>query len=131
MGKLVQEYNRKLWIYLQKKHGISKKSESERKNRVLKFLAFCENLGVQRIQDIIEQHYRAFVESVLVNLSTETKRKYLLALREFFDRAHLNIKINVQRNVKTTKNKKLQRILKILGITEISDQQKNELLKLL
>jgi len=62
--------------------------------------------------------------------STSTKRKYLLALREFFQRAHLEIPVNVTSNIARTKEKKLLEILDILQI-DISEQQKNEILKLL
>ena len=131
MGKLKQEYLKKLRIYLRRKHETSKKSEYDRKIKVLKFLNFCESQGVQKIQDIKEQHFREFIKTL--NVSTETKRKYLLALREFFDRAHLEIAINVSRNIKSTKIKKLQKMIQILNIDidSITEQQKNELLKLL
>jgi len=130
MGKLVDEYNKNLRIYLRKKSDASKKSENQRKNKVLAFLRYCETKGIKRIQDITESHYRSFVSEYLVNKSTETKRKYLLSLNEFFTRAHLNIKINVQNNINRTKEKKLTKLLNILNVNA-TEQQKDEILKLL
>jgi len=91
---LTQEYNKNLRIYLRKKSDTSKKSENQRKNKVVNFLKFCESQNIKQIKDINEALYRSFVSQHLNNKSIETKRKYLLALNEFFTRAHLNIKKN-------------------------------------
>jgi site-specific recombinase XerD len=130
MGKLVDEYNKNLRIYLRKKTNTSKKSENDRKNKVITFLKYCEKQNVKNIKDITNDNYRSFVSTVLSSKSTETKRKYLLALNEFFTRAHLNIVINTKSNISRTKQKKLLEILDILQI-DISEQQKDEILKLL
>jgi len=130
MGKLVDEYSKNLRIYLRKKSNVSKKSENDRKNKVVNFLKHCEKQNVESIKNINETHYRSFVSEYLNNKSTETKRKYLLALNEFFTRAHLNIKINVQNNVNRTKEKKLIKLLRILNVNA-TEQQKYEILKLL
>ena len=130
MGKLVDEYNKNLRIYLRKKSNVSKKSENDRKNKVVNFLKFCEAQNVKSIKDITNDNYRSFVSTVLSSKSTETKRKYLLVLNEFFTRAHLNIVINTKSNISRTKQKKLLEILDILQI-DISEQQKDEILKLL
>jgi len=128
---LTQEYNKNLRIYLRKKSDTSKKSENQRKNKVLVFLRYCETKGIKRIEDISESNYRSFVSEYLNNKSTETKRKYLLSLREFFTRAHLNIVINTKNNISRTKEKKLSKILDILNINDINQQQKEAILKLL
>jgi len=130
MGKLIDEYNKNLRIYLRKKSNVSKKSENDRKNKVVNFLKHCEKQNIESIKNINETHYRSFVSEYLNNKSTETKRKYLLALNEFFTRAHLNIKINVQNNVNRTKEKKLIKLLRILNVNA-TEQQKYEILKLL
>jgi site-specific recombinase XerD len=130
MGKLVDEYNKNLRIYLRKKSNVLKKSENDRKNKIINFLKFCESQNVKSIKDITNDNYRSFVSTILSSKSTETKRKYLLALNEFFTRAHLNIVINTKNNISRTKQKKLLELLGILQI-EISEQQKNEILKLL
>jgi site-specific recombinase XerD len=130
MGKLVDEYNKNLRIYLRKKSDASKKSENQRKNKVLAFLRYCEEKRIERIENISESNYRSFVSEYLNDKSTETKRKYLLALNEFFTRAHLNIVINTKNNISRTKEKKLTKLLNILNVNA-TEQQKDEILKLL
>jgi len=131
--ELVNEYRSKLRIYLRKKTNTSKKSEDDRKNKVVNFLKFCESQNVKSIKDITNDNYRSFVSIVLASKSTETKRKYLLALNEFFTRAHLNIVINTKNNISRTKEKKLSKILNVLNINDndINQQQKEAILKLL
>jgi site-specific recombinase XerD len=133
MGALVDEYLKYLRLYLRKKHQFSKDSENRRKQKVLTFLRFCENLGVKRIKDIKEEHYRQFVAQFLNSKATETKRKYLMALKEFFERAHLEIKVNPSKNVQRTKEKKLKKLLDILGINiqDLEYEKIQELLKIL
>jgi len=128
--ELVNEYRSKLRIYLRKKTNTSKKSEDDRKNKVITFLKYCEKQNVKSIKDITNDNYRSFVSTILSSKSTETKRKYLLALNEFFTRAHLNIKISVQNNINRTKDKKLTKLLNILNVNP-TEQQKDEILKLL
>ena len=118
--ELVNEYLSKLRIYLRKKTNTSKKSEDDRKNKVITFLKYCEKQNVKSIKDITNDNYRSFVSTVLASKSTETKRKYLLALNEFFTRAHLNIVINTKNNISRTKEKKLSKILNVLNINDIN-----------
>ena len=133
MGKLIDEFERKQRIYVANKRQYSKKSNLERIQKIRKFLLFCENLRVERIKDINQSHYRRFVSEVLSAKSTETKRKYLYALREFFERAHLPIIVNPSSNINRTKEKKFSKLLKILNLTEddITQEQKNKILELL
>ncbi len=133
MGKLIDEFERKQRIYIANKRQYSKKSNLERIQKIRKFLLFCEKLGVERIKDINQSHYRQFVSEFLNTKSTETKRKYLYALREFFERAHLPIIVNPSSNINRTKEKKFSKLLKILNLTEddITQEQKNKILELL
>ena len=133
MGKLIDEFERKQRIYITNKRQYSRKSNIERAQKIRKFLEFCENLDVKKVKDINQSHYRQFVSEILNTKSTETKRKYLYALREFFERAHLPIIVNPSSNVNRTKEKKLLKLLKILDISEdnITQEQKEEILKLL
>jgi site-specific recombinase XerD len=128
---LTQEYNKNLRIYLRKKSNVSRESENDRKSKVVNFLKFCELQNIKQIKDINEALYRSFVSQHLNNKSIETKRKYLLALNEFFTRAHLNIVVNTKNNISRTKEKKLSKILNILNINDINQQQKEAILKLL
>jgi site-specific recombinase XerD len=133
MGKLVDKVRKNIWQYLRRKHQCSKKNERERVNRVLKFLEFCEKMGCEDLRDIKEIHYKRYIEEVLSKKSTETKRKHLLTLREFFKRAHLNIQVNPGRNIRRTKEKKLEKLLTILDLQKdkLSRKQIREILKLL
>jgi site-specific recombinase XerD len=131
--EIIQEFERYKRLYLRYKHQYSKDSNKRREQRVKTFLRFCARQGVKRIKDIREEHYRLFVSEVLNAKAVETKRKYLLALREFFKRAHLPIKVNVSKNISRTKERKLQRVLQVLGLKleDLTYEQVQELLKLL
>lgn len=133
MGALVEEYLRYIRLYLRKKHQYSKDSENRRKQKVIAFLRFCEKAGVKRIKDIKEEHYRLFVAEVLNSKATETKRKYLLALKEFFERAHLPITVNPSKNIRRTKEKKLLKVLQILDmkLEDLPYEKIQELLKII
>jgi site-specific recombinase XerD len=133
MGALTKEFEQYKRLYIRYKHQYSKESNRRRENRVKAFLRFCERLKVERIKDIKEEHYRQFVAEVLSTKAVETKRKYLLALKEFFQRAHLPIKVNPNSNIKRTKEKKLLKLLQVLGIKleDLEYEKVQKLLKLL
>jgi site-specific recombinase XerD len=130
---ILREFEQYKRLYLRYKHQYSKDSNKRREQRVRAFLKFCASQGIKKIRDIQEEHYRRFVSEVLNNKSTETKRKYLLALKEFFERAHLPIKVNVQRNIQRTKEKKLLKLLQVLDIKleDLEHEKIQKLLKLL
>ncbi len=130
---LLQEYLSNKKRYLQRKHQYSTKSERERQQKVIKFLKFCESQKITRIQDITKREFDMFIKNELSGKSTETKRKYLLAVREFSTRAHLPIAINIPKSINRTKQNKLLKLVKILGldIGEISDEQQAQILRLL
>jgi len=131
--ELIKDFERYKRLYLRYKHQYSKDSNKRREQRVRAFLIFCAQKGVRRIKDIKEEHYRLFVSEVLNTKAPETKRKYLLALKEFFERAHLPIKVNVSENIQRTKEKKLSKILGILGIKleDLEYEKVQELLRAL
>jgi site-specific recombinase XerD len=133
MGALTREFEQYKRLYLRYKHQFSKESNRRRENRIKTFLRFCEDLGVKRIKDIKEEHYRQFIAEVLNNKATETKRKYLLALKEFFQRAHLPIRVNITKNISRTKEKKLIKLLQVLDIKleDLEFEKVQELLKIL
>jgi site-specific recombinase XerD len=128
--ELIKEFEQYKRLYLRYKYQFSKDSNKRREQRVRVFLIFCAQKGVKRIKDIKEEHYRLFVSEVLNTKAPETKRKYLLALKEFFERAHLPIKVNVSKNIQRTKEKKLLKILEILGI-KLEDLEYEKVQKLL
>jgi site-specific recombinase XerD len=131
--QLLEEFERYKRLYLRYKHQFSKDSNKRREQRIKAFLKFCAQKGVKRIKDIKEEHYRLFVSEVLNTKAPETKRKYLLALGEFFKRAHLPIKINPSKNIKRTKEKKLLKVLQVLDIKleDLPYEKIQELLKIL
>jgi site-specific recombinase XerD len=131
--QLIQEFEKYKRLYLRYKHQFSKDSNKRREQKVKTFLRFCTQKGVKRIKDIREEHYRLFVSEFLNSKSTETKRKYLLALKEFFERAHLPIRVNITKNIARTKEKKLIKFLQVLGIKleDLEYEKVQELLKIL
>ncbi len=130
---LVEEFLNNKKRYLQHKHQYSIRSERERQQKIIKFLEFCESQKIARIQDIRQREFDMFVEQELSTKSTETKRKYLCAVREFAKRAHLQVAINISKSVNRTKKNKLLKLVKILGldINEISENQQAQILRLL
>ena len=133
MGKLIEKFLSNKWQYLRRKHQCSKKNENERVNRVLRFLRFCEQMGCENFKEIKPIHYQKYIEQELSKKSTETKRKHLLTLREFFKRAHIPIQINPNRNIKRTKEHKLEKLLQILNldIKTLTKEQMKQIIKLL
>jgi hypothetical protein len=133
VGKLTEKFLKNKWQYLRRKHQCSIKNERERVNRVLSFLKFCERMGCEEFKQIKPIHYQRYVEEILSKKSTETKRKHLLTLREFFKRAHIPIQVNPNRNIRRTKEQKLERLLQILNldIKTLSKEQIKQILKLL
>jgi site-specific recombinase XerD len=131
MGQLVQKVLERPERFLRKKHQYSKKSQKERLQKLLKFIRFCEQKGVKELREIKPEHYSAFVKEFLSQKSTETRRKYLLVLREFFRRAQLPIRVNVSRNIRETKEKKMRKLLEILKDCKLTEKQMREIMKLL
>jgi len=133
VGKLTEKFLKNKWQYLRRKHQCSLKNERERVNRVIRFLRFCEKMGCEDFKEIKIIHYRRYVEEELSTKSTETKRKHLLTLREFFKRAHIPIQVSTNRNIRRTKEQKLERLLQImnLDIKTLSKEQMKQILKLL
>ncbi len=130
---LIKEFLGNKKRYLQHKHQYSTKSEKDRQSKVIRFLKFCELQGIDKIKNITQRELDMFVEKELSNKSTETKRKYLLAVLGFSKRAHLPIAINIPKSINRTKQNKLLKLAKILGldINEISSDQQAQILRLL
>ena len=134
MGKLIEKFEKNIWQYLRRKHQCTKKNERERIRRVIAFLKYCEReFGCKDFKEIKKVHYDKYVSEILNKKSSETKRKHLLTLREFFKRAHIPIEINPNRNVKRTKEQKLEKLLQIMNFNKrnLTKEQTKEILKLL
>jgi len=126
---IIDEFMQNKRKYMQYKHQFSKKSNDEKVQKVLKFLQFCCSLDIKRIKDINKSHYDDFIRLSISDKSLETQRKYRLALSEFVERASLGFKI--AKNVDRQKEKKLNKILQILNVSDISKEQKSEILKII
>jgi len=127
--ELVDEFIRNKRKYVRYKHQVNEKSNDERVQKVIKFLQFCCRQGVKRIKNINKGNYDDFMRFLSNNRSLETQRKYRLALSEFVERASLGFKI--VKNVDRQKEKKLNKILQILNVSDISKEQKSEILKII
>ncbi len=130
---LMDEYTDNIKKYLRYKHQCSKASNQKRKNMVLRFLEFCCAYKVKAISGIEQKHFDKFIQLQLKDKSIETKRKYRLALREFFTRAHLDIEVSLASATKRAKYAKLEKLKAILGYecSELLEQHKKEILKIL
>jgi pyruvate-formate lyase-activating enzyme len=133
VGKLTEKFLRNKWQYLRRKHQCTLKNERERVNRVLNFLKFCEKIGCEDFKQIKQIHYQRYAEEILSKKSTETKRKHLLTLREFFKRAHIPIQVNPNRNIRRTRERKFEKLMQILNldIKTLSKDQIKQIMKLL
>ena len=128
--ELLSEYEKNLRKYLKHKHQVSDKSEKDRKGRVKKFLFFCCKRGLKRISEIKQIDYDRFMQLELAKYSTETRRKYRLALREFFSRAKLNVRVNPVKATRVEKERKFEKLKAILSDCDI-EKHREEILKLL
>jgi hypothetical protein len=79
-------------------HGRSPAERQLRQTRVLKFLDWCDIRGVMSFGGIQQQHYAGFVRQLQTEgLAERTIYRYRLALREFFRRWKVKIKVAVPR----------------------------------
>lgn len=124
--ELVDEFMRNKRKYVRYKHQVSKKSNDERVQKVVKFLQFCCRQGVKRIKNINKGNYDDFMRFLANNRSLETQRKYRLALAEFIERAGLSFKI--VKNVDRQKEKKFLKLKSILKDCNCDIEQYREVI---
>ena len=123
MGALTGEFLRSKNRFLRRKHQISKERQKTRESVVLRFLEFVETKrGIRRIKELTQGDYDNFVKHLREDgLSEETIRNYKGILKEFFARAHLDIKVKPKRS-KNAKLERLKRILERRGCADIYDE---------
>jgi len=123
MGALIGEFLRNKKRFLRRKHQISKVRQKTRESVVLRFLEFAETKrDVRRIKDLNQGDYDNFVKHLREDgLSEETIRNYEGILKEFFTRAHLNIKVKPKKS-KNMKLEKLRKILQRRGCMDVYDE---------
>ncbi len=126
---LVKQFLENKRKYLVYKHQDTAKYNKEKEQKVIKFLKFACMKDIASIQDIDKTVFIDFMRS-MSNKSTETQRKYRLALSEFIERAGLSFRIakNVDRQ-KEKKFFKLKRLLERYGFD--ANQCKREIVKIL
>jgi len=128
--ELLSEYEKNLRKYLRHKHQTtSDRSERDRKGKIKRFLKFCCKRGLKRISEIKQIDYDRFMQLNLASYSTETRRKYRLALREFFNRAKLNVRVNPAKATRVEKEKKFEKLKSILKDCNI-EQYRDEIMNL-
>ncbi len=128
MGNLTAIFRQKNKIFLQTRHQNTNTWQKTKKNRVEKFLFFCESTGLKDMHQIKKKHFDEFLKNLITaGKSSETIRQYALALAEFFRRAHIkDIKINPQR---AKKRKIKQKVEKIAAILQKNEIKINDILK--
>jgi len=120
MGSLVSIFRQKNKIFIIKKHENTREWEKTKMHRIEKFLRFCEAKYIKDIHQIEKKNYDMFIENLnKQNKSDETIRKYSLVLKEFFNRAHLDINVSPNRSKKRRITKKMTKIREILTKNEI------------
>ncbi|MDL1969744.1 MAG: phage integrase SAM-like domain-containing protein [Candidatus Desulfofervidaceae bacterium] len=91
------------------KHENTRRWERQRQKHIKQFLKYCEDRwNIERISDIKQKHFDCYVGYLKQNreYADETIRKHCLSLREFFERAKLNIKTNPGKGKKTQDSEK-------------------------
>lgn len=124
---LIDEFLRNKRKYVTYKHQFSKKSNSERVQKIIKFLQFCCLKEIKHIKDISKADYDDFMRSIS-DKSLETQRKYRLAVSEFVERARLNFKI--VKNVDRQKERKFLKLKAILKDCNDIEQCRDEIMNL-
>jgi len=77
MGKLISIFRQKNKKYTILKHENTTEWQKIKKNRVEKFLRFCESQQVKDIHQIRKKHYDQFIQYLsTAGKSDETIRKY-------------------------------------------------------
>ena len=83
------------------------------RNRVLKFLEFCDGQHLYRISDISQIHYDSFIAHISKTKSKSTIRDWKYALSFFIWRSHLPIKVQTSplRQASKRKNRAFKRLI--------------------
>ncbi len=124
---LIDEFLKSKRKYVVYKHQFSDKSNSERVQKIIKFLQFCCLKGTKHIKYINKAIYDDFMRSIS-DKSLETQRKYRLAVSEFAERARLNFKI--VKNVDRQKERKFLKLKAILKDCNDIEQCRDEIMNL-
>jgi hypothetical protein len=100
-------------------------------SRVLLFLAFCEGRGVEKLSDIVQAHYNAWIQELgVLRKSPWTIYKHQLILKVFARRRQLRIRVkpNLPRQL-ANREKRVRNILD--AMPDLTDRQKDRILEAL
>ena len=95
MGRLIEFYKQHRRLFLTRKHQNTRQTERFRDMVMVKFFGFCESRKIFHTGGGKKGTASDFFHSQdVISLSDETKRKYFLLLREFYER---NKKIDLKK----------------------------------
>ncbi len=87
MAQLVDFFTQHKRLFYAQKHENLRKTEKFKDTVLLKFLSFCESRNLFHTDAIRKKHATLFFNTAeMLALSPETRRKYFLVLREFYQR---------------------------------------------
>ena len=87
MGRLIEFYRQHRRLFMAQKHQNLKQTERFKDAVILKFLGFCEDRKIFHTKGIKREIAIDFFNSLeIVAKSNETRRKYFLVIREFYNR---------------------------------------------
>ena len=98
------------------------------RNRILFFLDFCDQKKIFLISDIKNKDYEDFIRKISIDRSARTVSDWKYALKEFFERAELPIKVRT--SPKKQFEKRLGKIRSRL-LTEYDKKTSEEILQLI
>ncbi len=114
---LFEQYLKRKTRLLTRKHENTRRWERQRQKHVEQFLRYCENRwGIKKMSNIEQKHFDCYVGYLRQSkgYAGETIRKHCLSLRDFFERAKLNIKVNPEKGKKRRIQRKMQKIEQVL-----------------
>ena len=87
MGNLVDFYAHHRRLFIAQKHQNTSQTEMFKDRVIFKFLTFCESKSIYHTKGIKRQIAIDFFNSPeMLALSHESRRKYFLVIREFYNR---------------------------------------------
>ena len=88
MGKLIEFYRQHRRLFLAQKHQNTSQTEKFRDAVAIKFLLYCESKNVFHTDGIRKKQIVTdfFNSSEMLSKSYESRRKYFLVIREFYNR---------------------------------------------
>lgn len=109
-------------------HGRPAAERRLRQARVVKFLNWCETRGVQTCGGIQQVHYASFVRYLHEEgLSERTIYRYRLALREFFRRWKIRVRVVTSPRIRRTRREEVADTLS--RIPEISPALRSRIIE--